>query len=231
MGSNGLIYVGGTTESPDFPVTPGAMQTSFAGNSAAFLSKIDLSATGPALYFLSPGTPTAGTISPGGSSQATVTVASINGYAGSVTLSCTVAPVVSPAPTCSFGNTNPVSVTSGGGSATLTFNTVGPSAAAAYSQVLYALLLPVPGLALIGAGFGSRARRKRRLLGLSLLSLVLALVIAIPACGGGGNSSPPPPPPANNGTPAGTYSVTITGKDASGATQTNTAPTVTITVT
>jgi hypothetical protein len=231
LDSAGHIWVGGVTESTDFPVTSEAMQTSFAGNSAAFLSKIDLSATAPPSYSLAAGTPTQGSVSPGGSSQATVTVASTNGYTGSVTLSCTVAPVVSPAPTCSFGSTSPVSVTSSGGSATLTFNTVGPSAAATHPRMLYALLLPISGLALIGIRFGSGARRKNRLPSWLLLCFVLAVFITIPACGGGGPPPPPPPPPPpNSGTPAGTYTVTITGKDASGATQTNAAPTVTITV-
>jgi hypothetical protein len=34
----------------------------------------------------------------------------------------------------------------------------------------------------------------------------------------------------NPGTPAGTYTLTITGKDANGLTQSNTAPTVSVTV-
>src|SRR5579864_1612385 len=44
LDSAGHLYVAGVTESTDFPVLPGAMQASFTGGSAAFISKIDLSA-------------------------------------------------------------------------------------------------------------------------------------------------------------------------------------------
>jgi hypothetical protein len=90
--------------------------------------------------------------------------------------------------------------------------------------MFYALWLPVPGLALIGMGFGSRSSRRKNLMGLLLLCTVLAGLIVLPACGsssggGGGGGG------GNGGTPAGTYTVTISGTDANGVTQSNTAPT------
>ncbi|HTW58999.1 MAG TPA: S53 family peptidase [Terriglobales bacterium] len=182
-------------------------------------------------YSLSAGAPTQGTISPGGSSQATITLASNSGYTGTVTLSCSIAPVVTPAPTCSFGGTSPVTVTSSGGSATLTFTSVGPSGKLARTPgTFYALWLPIPGLALIGAGLGSRGPRRRRLLSLLLLWMVLAGLIIIPACGGSSSSGGGGGGGGNSGTPAGTYTITVTGTDANGATQSNTAPTVQVTV-
>jgi hypothetical protein len=87
--------------------------------------------------------------------------------------------------------------------------------------MFYALWLPVPGLALIGLGFGSGSSRRRNLMGLLLLWTVLAGLIVLPACGssgGGGGGG------GNGGTPAGTYTVTISGTDANGVTQSN-APT------
>jgi hypothetical protein len=173
-------------------------------------------------YSLSAGTASPTSVSPGSSATATVSVVPASGYTGTVTLSCSIAPVVTPAPTCSFGSTSPVTVTSTGGSATLTFTTIGPSAAMIRrSGILYALWLPVPGLALIGLGFGSRSSRRKNLMGLLLLWTVLASLIVLPACGsssGGGGGG-------NSGTPAGTYTVTISGADANGVTQSNTAPT------
>jgi len=88
--------------------------------------------------------------------------------------------------------------------------------------MFYALWLPVPGLALIGLGFGTRSSRRKNLMGLLLLWTVLASLIVLPACGsssGGGGGG------GNGGTPAGAYTVTISGADANGVTQSNTAPT------
>jgi Pro-kumamolisin, activation domain len=174
-------------------------------------------------YSLSAGTASPTSVSPGSSASATVSVVPASGYTGTVTLSCSIAPVVSPAPTCSFGSTSPVTVTSTGGSATLTFIAIGPSGATIRrSSMFYALWLPVPGLALIGFGFGSRSSRRKNLMGLLLLWTVLASLIVLPACGsssGGGGGG------GNGGTPAGAYMVTISGADANGVTQSNTAPT------
>jgi hypothetical protein len=93
----------------------------------------------------------------------------------------------------------------------------------------FAALLPIPALLLLG--FGSPGARRNRLLGLLMLWVTLAGLIVIPACsggsggnGGGGGGG------GGGGTPAGAYTITITGKDANGAAQSNTAPTVQITV-
>lgn len=179
----------------------------------------------PPGYSLSASVANPTSVDPGSSTTATVTVAPATGYTGSVTLSCSIAPVVSPAPTCSFGATNPVTVTSAGGTATVTFTAIGSSGAMMRnSGVLYALFLPVPGLALIGLGLGSRGTRKKRF-GFLLLWMLLAWVVILPACGSGSSGGG-----GNSGTPAGNYTVTINGKDANGATQSNAAPTVTVTV-
>jgi hypothetical protein len=92
------------------------------------------------------------------------------------------------------------------------------------SGMFYALWLPVPGLVLIGLGFGSRSSRGKNLMGFLLLWTVLASLIVLPACGssgssGGGGGG------GNSGTPAGTYTVTISGTDANRVTQSNIAPT------
>jgi len=183
----------------------------------------------PPSYSLSAGSATPASVSPGSFAAATVTVSPTTGYTGTVTLICSIAPVVSPAPTCTFGSTNPVTVTSAGGSATLTFNTIGPSGAMIrHSGIFYALLLPVPALALIGLGCGSRSSRSKNLLGLLLLWIMLTCLIILPACGGGGSSSSGGG--GNSGTPAGSYTITVTGKDANGVTQTGNAATVSVTV-
>jgi hypothetical protein len=183
----------------------------------------------PAYSLSAPQTTTPASVNAGGSSTAGVTVIPANGYTGSVTLSCSISPAVSgaDAPTCLFGNTSPVTVTGAGGSATLTFTTIGPSAAMIHqSNTFYPLFLPLPGLALIGLGFGSRGWRRKNLLGSLLLWMTLTCLIILPACGGSGGGGGG----GNSGTPAGPYTVTITGKDANGAAPTGNPVTVNVTV-
>ena len=167
------------------------------------------SLTAPAAsYSLSAGVANPTSVNAGNSSSATVTVTPANGYTGSVTLSCSISPVVtgSGAPTCSL--TNPVTVTAGAASSTLLFNTVAPGGAAAHRaanvravnvpanssprpwSTLYASWIVVPGLALIGLGFGSHSSRKnvsrrKQLLGFALFWIMSASLILLPACGGG----------------------------------------------
>jgi hypothetical protein len=66
--------------------------------------------------------------------------------------------------------------------------------------ISYALWLPLSGLALIGSGL---SRRRSFLLGL-LLAVVLGVVFLQAGCGSSSNNTP-----TTNGTPAGTYTVTI----------------------
>jgi subtilase family serine protease len=216
------------------PATLTITGTSTSGNVTG-TAMLPITITSPAGYSLRGGTPNPATISPGNSTQTSVTVTPANGYSGTVTLSCAITPAATPAPTCSLAN-NPVSVGNGvGGSATLTFTTVGPTAGstAAVGRHLgpfYALLLPISGLALISAGFGSRGSRKKKFLGFLLLGIVLASLMVIPACGGNGSNSGGGGGGGNSGTPAGTYTITITGLDGNSNAQTGSPATVTVTV-
>lgn len=161
-------------------------------------------------------------VAPGSSATAPITVAPQPGYSGTVTLSCTIAPTISQLPvgasdatppTCGFGSTSPVTVASGQNStATLTFTAAAPQQAMLrrHSGMFYALWLPIPGLAL--AGFGAGSQRRRRLLGLLMLGLLLTAIVATPACVTYTHLG-------NVGTPAGPYTVTITGLDSNGVNQ------------
>jgi hypothetical protein len=165
----------------------------------------------PPSYSLSAGTANPTSVSAGGSSTASVTVTPAGGYTGSVTLSCSISPIVSGAgaPSCSFGNTSPVSITGNAAvNATLTFSTVAPAGKAALRRAanlsaptlfppanprnwspLSTSWIIVPGLALIGVGFASRGSRRSKRLGFSLVWIVSASLIILPACGGGSSSS------------------------------------------
>src|SRR6202043_1076612 len=131
--------------------------------------------------------------------------APVSGFGGSVNLSCSIAPALSPAPACSF---NPSSV-SGSGSSLLTVST---TAAKAYlaphsGGVFYAMLFPVCGLSLLWAGFESCRKRVRCfLLGCSVFSVLIFMA----SCGGGSTAMSTSP-----GTPASSYTITVAGTSGS----------------
>ena len=192
---------------------------------------LNITVTAPASYSLSAGTANPSSISPGSSSQSTVTIGSANGYTGTVTLACSVTSTVtftSSQATCSFGSTNPVTVSSSGGTATLTFSTIASTRAMLGSHGFFAFVLPFSGLVLIVVGLGSHGRRRTRMMCSMLLWVMLAAMLILPACGGGGNGGGGGG--GGGGTPAGTYTITITGKDANSAVQTGNPATVTVTV-
>jgi Beta-propeller repeat len=203
------IYVTGSTSSTDFP-TVAAEQKTAGGTGDAFVVKYSTSGTG-ANFTVTNGalSPTSG--APGVSASATITVTSQNGFNSAVALACTVAPAVSKGPTCSFSNPSVTPPANGSTTATLNLVTSTSSARLDHSSerrpsgIFYAMLLPLAGITLVGAGFGSAGSRRRNLFGLLMLGLVLAALLLLPACsssnsGGGGS-----------GTPTGTYTITVTG--------------------
>ena len=143
----------------------------------------------------------------GASASATVSVTPRGGFSGTVTLSCAVSPSVSMAPSCSL---SPSSVT-GSGSATLMVNTTAPVRAASShpAQVLFAMLLPIGGLALLGAGLSGS---KKGNLYFILRIVVLAGLLVAVGCGGGSSSGGGT---LTGGTPAGTYTITVSGTSGS----------------
>ena len=90
--------------------------------------------------------------------------------------------------------------------------------------MLYALLLPVFGITLLGVGMGSAGSRRKKLLGFLMLGIVLTGLLVMPACGGSSSTGGG----GNTGTPAGTYTITVTG--ASGGVTVTGAPALTLTV-
>jgi hypothetical protein len=178
------------------------------------------------------GTPSALTVSPGGSITVPITVSSEAGYGGttgsSVTLNATVSPTIqtsgATAPTCTFSPAAVVVAVGVPGTSTLTFTPVPPPSSASvrpHTNWFYALWLPIPGLAL--AGFGSQSARRKKLLGLLLLGLLLAGVGVTPACVSTTHLG-------NVGTPPGQYTIAITGIDANGNTQLGAGGSVTVNV-
>ncbi len=143
-------------------------------------------------------------VAPGGSTQSTITITPTGGFISStLNLSCSVTPQVSAAVTCSPGL---ISMKAGIGSSTLTVRTTGPVAALQKESgfTKLALALVMPGLFVWGAGM--RKSNRRKLLTTGFIFLVLTGCMLQTACVGTsslGKSTP--------GTPAGTYTVTVTG--------------------
>ncbi len=146
-------------------------------------------------------------IAPGASAKSTITINPVGGMnPSSPTLSCSVSPVVNPAATCSLGA---ITVENGTGTATLTVATIGPQAALAppterhRTGPLFALALMIPAMLFGGAGLNQSGRKK--LMSFCLVFLVIGGCLLQAACGASGGNG------GNSGTPAGSYTVTITG--------------------
>ncbi len=156
-------------------------------------------------------TPTIGNRSGGKFSHFHDYVNPTGGFAGTVNLSCAVTGGGTPAPVCSL----PATATT---TATLTVSTTAPHAALMHSSsVFYAMLLPLGGMTLLGVSFGSR---RKKALGLLLIFLMVSGLLFLAACGGGSSTTTTPPP--SGGTPAGAYTVTVTGTSGSLTAQTTT---------
>jgi hypothetical protein len=177
-----------------------------------------------------------GTVSPGGTAQAIITITPISGYSGTVTLSClSVSPLVVASPYCSFQSTTTpakpsVQVATGTpATATLTINTYGTQQTTAEliaPRMFKIFFLGLPGLVLAGAGVIPRGRKK--LFAILGILMLMAVTLMLPACGGIS-------PTSNNIygyiTPKNTYTFTLTGVDLNGVSPgTGTAATISLTV-
>ena len=180
-----------------------------AGTSTTFTVSGTTTSTGT--FALAPITSPAG-VAPGATADATATVSTSSGYAGTVSLSCALTSSPSGAvnlPSCSPGGTITLSATATSGSATLAVSTTpatiesdavkksaGNILVRAGSGALLALLV----------FFGIPARRKawRAMLGAVVLLMSLG---SLAACGGGSSGGGTTTIP---GTTAGTYTFTVT---------------------
>jgi len=192
--------------------TPAATSNVTVTGTAGSLSHdttVSLTVTRPADFTIASTALSPATVAAGGSATSTITIAPTNGFTGAVSLTCSVVPAATRAPTCSF---NPASVPGGSGPSTLTVSTTAATTASLRPQsggALYAMWLPVGGLALLGAGFTCKKKLWSLLLGCLLVSglIFLAACGGSSSSGGGGGGHP--------GTAAGTYTITVTGTSGS----------------
>jgi len=197
------------------PQAAGARTAMIQITDSAFNSPqmISLSGTGIAPGFtfgMGSGGSSSSTISAGQSATFNLALTPAGSFSGTVNLTCSVTPPATPAPVCSVPNS--VSVTGNSAtSATVTVTTTASGTASGGPAILppwiglmaWTLALGVSGLLFVG---------KRQRPGLAASMIVLGF-IAMAGCGGSSSSSLPPP--AAKGTPAGTYTATLTATSGS----------------
>jgi uncharacterized membrane protein len=196
---------------------PGSYSITIDGTAGTLVRMYSALTFGVADFAVSaPASTTPATINPGQSATASMNWNALGGFSGTVMFTCSVSPSPELAPKCSM-NPASVEVSGGGVTSTLTVTTTAPTTAASGPALLrrwapvYALWLPIPGMAMIGLALGG-ARRRRCFVMLGLLTLLAALSM-LAACGGGNNNNTGTTTP---GTPAGAYTVTVTGTSGSG---------------
>jgi hypothetical protein len=132
---------------------------------------------------------------------------------------------------CAF-STNPLAFSASNSTSPLTSTlTITTTARPVTTAVLhggsilwYAVFLPLTGMTLIGVGVGKRSPRKAWL-AVTLLGMLFGGVMFQVGCGGSSSA-----PPATGGTPAGTYTVTVTGTSGAAGTSGTAAHAATLTL-
>lgn len=166
-------------------------------------------------FSINPPSATSQTVSAGQTASFSLSLAGSGTFSGTVNLSCAVTPVVTPAPTCSLSSssvqisgTTPQSVTvKVGTTAPLTTATVLPIGLPPI-LLLFAWILTSTAILV---SFNWVALRNRKRAPVLFVPVVMLAMLTWVACGGGGSSTTHTTP----GTPAGTYTATVTATSGS----------------
>lgn len=188
----------------------GPVMVTILGASGTFsaATTLALTVTSPAAFSFSGSSLT---VTPGSTSgnTASISVAPVNGFTGTIYLTCTVAPALASDPaTCSL---SPDSVTISGPQAqtvTMTVNTTGTTSA---ENRMKRLLWPATGGTALALLLFFRVPRRRK----NWLALLALLVLFISMGGMGCTSTASTNSQTNTGTPPGAYVITIIGTSGS----------------
>lgn len=204
------------------PTTTGAETASlqFTDNAPGSPQSVGLNGTGTDFSIgLAPGGSATATVSAGNPATYNLQVTPISGFNAAVALSCTGTPLES---TCTPSDAS--ATPNGNAPATFSVQVITTARAIGMPgvdrqwrpfdglRILPMVLMVV--LASMLLAFATRlpgAPAKRRHYALAVPLGFLLLAISVISCGGGGYSGSPVPPPPSGGTPAGNYTLTITG--------------------
>lgn len=229
---------GQCTVSVTFSPTVAGAQTgalTIASNSIGGTIVISTTGTGVAPDFSLSASPTSANVYPGGTATFALALAATGGLTGQISLACSGAP---PAGTCSV---QPAVLTMGGSgqtSATATVLTAAPAANGATGPIpptsrtgpsLLKRSTPLL-LAFMLVLFWALIRRKQRIVRVTVLGSILALLLLWASCGGGGGSGGGGGGIGLPGTPPGTYTLTVTGTDSGSGAQVKHSVSLTLTV-
>lgn len=199
----------------NYPIT--AAYSGDASNLASTSTSVTVVVAAPSFAVSS--TPASQTISPGQSASFTFTVTPAAGYTGTVNFACGTLPSEA---TCSFNQSSVVISGSTAGTSTLTISTQAPTTSRNTPPALpfgpwsaggTMALAGIGGLAFAPGKMRRWNRTFRALLGLLLLG---ALWLPLVGCGGGGGGTT-----MVGGTPAGSYTVSVTASDSAGGSSTS----------
>jgi len=221
------------------PTTAGTVSgsLSFSDNAPNSPQTVALSGTGQDFTLAAAsGTSTSATVAPGSPASYTLSVAGQGGFSASVSFTCTGVPSEA---TCTV-SPSPLTPGSSATNVTVSVTTTAPSVSLPRSRPLPPLPPLSPGLrgllmlamvlALMAWAIGRREQPgvSRRRSTMVPLASALLLTLALAGCGGGGSS--PITPPSNPGTPAGNYTLTVTGTAGSGSAALSHSVTLTLNV-
>ena len=142
--------------------------------------------------------------------NATVSPKPATGFPNSVSISCTGLPTGA---TCSVANGSITNLNSGPQSRAIVVNTTARTTTTTELRThgpVFAVWLPVSGLAFLGLGIGGTMSRKRRVMLGLLIGTFFVLVFLQAGCGSKSSSTS-----TTTGTPAGTYTFTVTATSGS----------------
>jgi Beta-propeller repeat/Domain of unknown function DUF11 len=207
-GGTATITVNLTPTAPVTPLTsPGGLSNSIAA-SAPGSQTVTASSTAAVQDFniaVQPGTPATITVPAGVPANFTIQVTgTLSNFPDSISLSVGAG---LPSATSTAWTTNPIpSLTGSAQTTVLTVTTtarVTTTGFLGHRGALYAIWLPVSGMAFLGLGIGGRVSRKRRILLGLMLTGFFSLVFFQAGCGSSSTTS------TTTGTPAGTYTLTV----------------------